>query len=109
MDGSFYEKLFSLTVIGEELYSDFNDLRQQREMTDQEIFAWSKSLSQDWLEKPFEFTSNLDKKTRILPTWVLVAHMFNHQTHHRGQLTTLLTQLGHDPGITDLPWLLTLN
>ncbi|MET0413733.1 MAG: DinB family protein, partial [Polyangiaceae bacterium] len=30
------------------------------------------------------------------------AHVFNHQTHHRGQVTTLLTQLGHDPGVTDL-------
>ena len=107
--GRFTEQPFSLKVIGQELYSDFNELRQQREMTDREIVSWSTSLSQDWLEKPFEFTSNVDKKTRIFPTWVLVAHMFNHQTHHRGQLTTLLTQLGHDPGITDLPWLLTLN
>ncbi len=31
-----------------------------------------------------------------------VAHLFNHQTHHRGQITTLFTQLGHDPGSTDL-------
>jgi uncharacterized damage-inducible protein DinB len=32
-------------------------------------------------------------------------HMFNHQTHHRGQVTTLIKQLGHEPGIADLPWL----
>jgi uncharacterized damage-inducible protein DinB len=31
--------------------------------------------------------------------------MFNHQTHHRGQLTTLLTQQGLDIGTTDLPWM----
>jgi uncharacterized damage-inducible protein DinB len=30
--------------------------------------------------------------------------MFNHQTHHRGQVTTLLKQAGIDPGVTDLPW-----
>jgi uncharacterized damage-inducible protein DinB len=28
-----------------------------------------------------------------------------HQTHHRGQLTTLLSQLGEDYGVTDLMWL----
>jgi hypothetical protein len=28
--------------------------------------------------------------------------LFNHQTHHRGQLTTLLFQAGQDPGATDL-------
>ncbi|HMY40055.1 MAG TPA: DinB family protein, partial [Marinagarivorans sp.] len=26
----------------------------------------------------------------------------NHQTHHRGQLTTLFSQLGIDVGVTDL-------
>jgi uncharacterized damage-inducible protein DinB len=28
--------------------------------------------------------------------------MFNHQTHHRGQLTTILNQMGYDAGVTDL-------
>jgi len=30
---------------------------------------------------------------------------FTHQTHHRGQATTLLKQLGKDPGVTDFPWM----
>jgi uncharacterized damage-inducible protein DinB len=34
--------------------------------------------------------------------WWAVSHFFNHQTHHRGQVTTLLSQLGRDPGVTDL-------
>ena len=32
----------------------------------------------------------------------LIAHFFNHQTHHRGQVTTLLTQAGRAVGDTDL-------
>jgi uncharacterized damage-inducible protein DinB len=44
-----------------------------------------------------------------LPRWVLVTHMFNHATHHRGQLTTLMKQLGVEPGVTDLPWLSALH
>ena len=36
------------------------------------------------------------------PLWWTVAHLFNHQTHHRGQITTLLMQQGCDPGVTDL-------
>jgi uncharacterized damage-inducible protein DinB len=59
-----------------------------------------------WREPADEFTyTRIDGRTRTLPAWLLVAHMFNHQTHHRGQLTTLLSQLGVDPGATDLPWL----
>src|SRR4029450_1411933 len=36
---------------------------------------------------------------------VLVTHLLTHATHHRGQLTTLMKQLGIEPGVTDLPWL----
>jgi len=32
----------------------------------------------------------------------LLLHLFNHQTHHRGQASTLLTQAGADIGVTDL-------
>jgi len=32
----------------------------------------------------------------------LILHFFNHQTHHRGQATTLLMQSGVDVGVTDL-------
>ena len=35
------------------------------------------------------------------PLWMAVTHFFNHETHHRGQATTLLKQLGRDPGVTD--------
>jgi uncharacterized damage-inducible protein DinB len=34
--------------------------------------------------------------------YALLLHFFNHQTHHRGQATTLLFQLGEDVGVTDL-------
>jgi uncharacterized damage-inducible protein DinB len=32
----------------------------------------------------------------------VLTHFFNHQTHHRGQVTTLLSQEGVDVGTTDL-------
>ena len=40
--------------------------------------------------------------SRTVPLDQLLAHLFNHQTHHRGQLTTLLDQMGYDYGVTDL-------
>lgn len=91
--------------VRQELYADFDQLRQARTVMDEEILTWTKQLSEHWLAQPFEYRSGIDGKTRILPTWVLVTHLFNHQTHHRGQLTTLLTQLGYDPGVTDIPWM----
>ncbi|HEY9661723.1 MAG TPA: DinB family protein, partial [Allocoleopsis sp.] len=91
--------------LGQDLYADFDQLRQQREITDQQILDWTKHLTQEWLSQPLTYISGVDHQTRTFPSWVLVTHLFNHQTHHRGQLTTLLSQLGHDPGVTDLPWL----
>ena len=36
------------------------------------------------------------------PWRVILPHFFNHQTHHRAQVHTLLSQLGQDPPVLDL-------
>jgi uncharacterized damage-inducible protein DinB len=36
------------------------------------------------------------------PTWVSLRHLVNHGAYHRGQITTMLRQLGADPVSTDL-------
>lgn len=93
-----------------ELYEDFDELKQKRAEVDQEILDWTEHLSPDWLDAPFTYTSiTAPVKSHTRPAWLLVTHFFNHQTHHRGQLTTLLSQLGYDPGVTDLPYMPTLQ
>lgn len=37
-----------------------------------------------------------------LPLWQTIQHVVNHGTYHRGQVTTMLRQLGADAPITDL-------
>ncbi len=92
-------------ALGTELYSEFRELSAVRQSVDARLVAWAEGLSEEWLRSPFTYTSKVDGLTRTLPAWILVGHLFNHQTHHRGQLTTLLTQLGHDIGVTDLPFM----
>jgi uncharacterized damage-inducible protein DinB len=91
--------------LGVDLFRGFARLRLEREALDVRILTWSKSLTQDWLAEPLTYTSKVDGKSRTVPKWELVAHMFNHQTHHRGQITTLLSQMGLDIGSTDIPFL----
>lgn len=89
----------------DELYADFGELRRAREELDRVIVQCAAGITPAWLSEDFTYTSKIDGRRRTLKAWVLVSHMFNHQTHHRGQLTTLLSQPGIDPGVTDLPWL----
>lgn len=96
---------FVFGKMGEDVYADFETLRGEREKTDEFILDWAKNLREDWLAGPFEFTSVQDGSTRHGPAWIFVTQLFNHQTHHRGQVTTLIKQLGCEPGVTDIPWL----
>lgn len=88
-----------------DLFQDFGSLRREREALDARLLAWAASLTRDWLAGSLTYTSKVDGRVRTVPRWVLVTHMFNHQTHHRGQVTTLLSQMGLDLGSTDIPFL----
>jgi uncharacterized damage-inducible protein DinB len=91
--------------IGEDLYADFADMARARALLDARILAWSETVSTEWLQDSVTWSSKLYGFTQTIPRWVQVQHFFNHQTHHRGQLGTLLTQCGVAVGITDLPML----
>ncbi|TWO73317.1 damage-inducible protein DinB [Caenimonas sedimenti] len=88
-----------------DLFGSFERLKSERAGLDQRILAWSASLTPAWLAEPLTYTSKIDGKTRTVAKWVLVTHMFNHETHHRGQVTTLLSQMGLDMGSTDIPFM----
>ncbi len=85
------------------LHADFEALRAARRALDDEISGFFATATQDWLNEPTTITSVIYKTTFTNPRWFFVLHSFNHQTHHRGQVTTLMKQLGVDPGVTDLP------
>jgi len=91
--------------LDQEVYADFALLRRERATTDAAIEAWAAGLTAEHLAAPFSYRSSAGQRYDH-PLWWAVIHFFNHQTHHRGQLTTLLTQLGHDSGVTDLVSLL---
>ncbi|MCA1299955.1 DinB family protein [Stappia indica] len=103
--GRFTGRSYQVVPIGTELYADFDALRVARAEMDTDILAFAEGLTSDWLAGDLTWTSGLDGISRTRPCWLLVTHLFNHQTHHRGQVTTLLSQLGIDPGPTDLPWM----
>lgn len=100
---------FTPRKIGVDLFEDFLELKSAQEKMDQEIIDWVQSMTDEKLHESYDYVSNVENFKRTLPIWVLTTHMFNHQTHHRGQVTTLIKQLGYEPGVTDIPWLPSLT
>ncbi len=64
-----------------------------RATLDRAILHWASGLDPDWFE---------GAAPGGRPRGELVMHMFNHQTHHRGQIHAMLTAAGARPGVTDL-------
>ena len=84
---------------------DLAALRRQREQLDAVILDWSTQLTGADLAHRFEYRSSRGDVYRK-HFGALLLHFFNHQTHHRGQASTLLSQAGIDLGVTDLvAWL----
>jgi len=86
--------------LDQEIASDFDELRRERDRTDTVIDAWVETVTADTLAGTLRFVRK--GESRDVPLWWAVTQLFNHQTHHRGQITNLLFQAGQDPGSTDL-------
>jgi uncharacterized damage-inducible protein DinB len=95
-------------AIGESaaMIGDFAALRAERQRLDAAIEAWAGSLTAPDLEGELAYFSGALGREIRRPMALLAVHLFNHQTHHRGQAHALLTGFGAATGDTDLPALL---
>lgn len=98
-----FDPAHSITGLDMQPYADFDALRAERAVIDVAILDWVKSdLTEAILKNHLTYQNILRKREQTLPMATCVSHFFNHQTHHRGQITTMLSQLGLDPGPTDM-------
>jgi uncharacterized damage-inducible protein DinB len=83
--------------------SEFGDLRAVREKVNQvrsDREKWLSSLPEDELGRDLRYR-NLRGEFYAYPLWQQLAHVANHSTYHRGQVTTMLRQLGAAAVSTD--------
>ncbi len=85
-------------------FESWDDLKAARISFDAKIEAWSTTLSESQLLGDLSWISGGTGQNMTTPRWLTIAHIFNHQTHHRGQVHALLTSSGIKPGLTDLPF-----
>jgi uncharacterized damage-inducible protein DinB len=84
------------------LIADFAALQAAREAHDADLSAWGEQVDEAWLAGDETWYSGAAERTVTRPRTLLLAHMFNHQTHHRGQVHAMLTAAGEQTGDTDL-------
>ena len=84
------------------MYEAFTDLKTQREETDAYLSRWAQTVDEAWLKTEMSWMSAVLHREVRAPVRLLVTHLFNHQTHHRGQAHALLTRAGETVGDTDL-------
>lgn len=85
------------------LHQDFDQLERARVDQDRTIEDTVDRVEPEWFEGEVRFVSSRLERERCFPRALLITQMFNHQTHHRSQITGALHRLGVDYGITDLP------
>ena len=85
------------------MYPDWDGLKRERAAFNDTMVTWADDLDPAWLAGDLTWFSGAQKRDVTKPKWVLVTHMFNHGTHHRGQVHCMLTQAGGKPHTTDLP------
>jgi uncharacterized damage-inducible protein DinB len=83
------------------IFSDFTQLAERRSLLDKAIDGMVAACSAADLDHclAYKNTKGIASERNFFE---LLMHFFNHQTHHRGQLSTLLLQAGVDLGVTDL-------
>ncbi len=89
----------SLPDTGE--YVDVDGLRGKWAEQEARLLAFVAQLSQEDLNRVLEYKT-LKFGVYKNPLWQSMQHVVNHGTYHRGQVTTLLRQLGAQPILTDL-------
>jgi uncharacterized damage-inducible protein DinB len=82
-------------------YPDLSHIKERWRSIDSDMDEFLRALSSERLAQIIEFRNTKGILYRH-PLWETMQHLVNHGTYHRGQVTTLLRQLGATPLATDM-------
>ncbi|HEU0222307.1 MAG TPA: DinB family protein [Paracoccaceae bacterium] len=81
---------------------EWEALAAARRACDGTIADWAGAITPEVLADSLSWYSGSISRQITKTVWVIVTHLFNHQTHHRGQVHAMLTAAGVRPEATDL-------
>jgi uncharacterized damage-inducible protein DinB len=84
-----------------ELYGEFGSLRAAREREDARIAEFMNALDARFLEAEISYVNSAGRLCND-PAPLILAHFFNHQTHHRAQIQMMLSETPVNPPSLDM-------
>ncbi len=95
----------SFRTLRDNPFDTFDSWVQYRRRLDEFLMEYARSLDDEALRRHITYrTSRGDEYTQ--PLWQILLHLFNHQTHHRGQMAQVLDDHGVDNDVSNLIWYL---
>ena len=83
---------------------DWAELKAIRLKQDELLSEGGRDWTEAWLAENVVIQKPSHDDPPLPPRWVMVVQIFNHQTHHRSQITAALHKMSIDYGATDIPW-----
>lgn len=88
-----------------DLITSWQQFGTDRKALDERILHWAHGIEPEWFEGDLIWFSGAAGRDVTRPKRMVVIHLFNHQTHHRGQIHGMLTAAGAKPAETDIPFI----
>lgn len=98
-------KPFEVTGLGQELVPDRGELAAEMERHGERWKGVIAGIDASRMQAVLRYLST-EGEQRELPMLMVLAHAFNHATHHRGQVTAVMTRLGQPAPVLDIPYVL---
>ena len=83
----------------------WDELSARRAAADDQFISWADGLQQSDIDGDLHWYSGAMGQDMIRPKAICMMQVFNHQTHHRGQVHAMLTSAGAKPDDTDIPFM----
>jgi uncharacterized damage-inducible protein DinB len=91
---------FPAALLNAQDFPNVQSLVSRWEIVQQDYERFIAALTPQRLEQDLSYL-NREGQRFSYPQWQQIVHVVNHSTYHRGQITTLLRQLGAEPAVTD--------
>ena len=88
-----------------DMFDDWNVLGTERAAADQKFITWADNAEQADIDGDLHWYSGAMGQDMVQAKAICIMQVFNHQTHHRGQVHAMLTAAGAKPDDTDIPFM----